>query len=119
MPAGVDLISVLERTGGLDGGDDSGSGPATADKRSNGSSDGSEAEGEMGEALRGAWAACEEANRSCMSSSNSERKEEGAAAVSADDEVCQLDSDIVDAGWARVGGGRRPSGVERVLSVLC
>ena len=79
-------------------GEDSGSGPATADRRSNGSSEDSEAEGDSGEALRGEWAAVEEANRSFMSWSNRERKEEGAAAVSAGDEACQLDIDIASTG---------------------
>ena len=52
------------------------------------------AEGESGEALSGEWAAVDDANKSFMSSSKSERKEDGAAAVSAGDEACQLDRDM-------------------------
>lgn len=79
-------------------GEDSGSGPATAERRSNGSSDGSEADGESGEALRGACAAVDDANRSFMSSSKRERKEEGAAAVSAGEDACQVDIDMESSG---------------------
>ena len=71
-------------------GEDRGSGPATADRRSNGSSDVSGADGDKGEERRGEWPSGDEERRS---SSKRERNEEAAVAVAAGD-ACQLDMDM-------------------------
>ena len=68
-------------------GDERGSGPATAERRSKGSSDASGPDGERGEALR----IGDGAKRSAWSSWNSDMKEEGAAVVPVDIEFVQLD----------------------------